>query len=147
MNAFYFLLLVRCWKLGQQLLERLDTCYWSEKQCLPSAYLVAVQLVRGYRHKPHPSPSAHAVFFITYPWCSLCIILWHSLYDPLPLSCAWETRPNSCCFKVKTISLHIPQGSNLHLAPVPLTIYSTERSRKPLLTEYQSSYAAEVGRG
>ncbi|XP_026209092.1 uncharacterized protein LOC113157704 [Anabas testudineus] len=57
--------------------------------------------------------------------------------------CAWETRPNSCCFKVKTISLHIPQGSNLHLAPVPLTIYSTERSRKPLLTEYQSSYAAE----
>ncbi|XP_071333920.1 uncharacterized protein [Trachinotus anak] len=58
--------------------------------------------------------------------------------------CVRETeRPKNCCFEMQTLPPHIPQGSTLPLAHVQPTVYCTEPSRKPLLTEYQDSYSAE----
>lgn len=74
--------------------------------------------------------------------------MWHFLSVPLALSCAGGTEcPKSGCVEMQTSPFHSPQGSTLPLAHVQPTVYSTEPSRKPLLTDYRASYTAEVGRG
>ncbi|XP_050931546.1 uncharacterized protein LOC127143257 [Lates calcarifer] len=93
-----------------------DDEYWEN-----SAYLRGLRPAVGLKNNTFPQPTSRQ--------CSCC---------------AGEAeRPKNCCVEMQTFPPHIPQGSTLPLAHVQPTFYCTEPSRKPLLTEYQASYAAE----